>query len=70
MPHLRKKGIKIMENASRIFFLSESYKKYVFDNYIPKEKKNIIKKCVVIPNGIDNFWLDNIYNNQESLLEN
>lgn len=66
MPHLRKKGIKIMENASRIFFLSESYKKYVFDNYIPKKKKNIIKKCVVIPNGIDNFWLDNIYNNQES----
>lgn len=60
MVHLRRRGIKIMHDASAIIFLSEAYKKKVIKKYIPaKFKDEIIKKCYVIPNGIDNFWFDN-----------
>lgn len=62
MFYLRKRGIKIMRNASAVFFLSEKYKKQVFDKYIPlKYKKEIEDKTYIIPNGIDDFWLNNAY---------
>ena len=60
MPHLRNRGIKTMLNASAVFFLSEAYRKQVFDNYIPlKYHKAIMDKTYIIPNGIDDFWLNN-----------
>ena len=62
MPHLRSRGVKIMKNASKVFFLSETYRKFVLDTYVSKEDYDAIyKKSMVIPNGIDDFWLDNIY---------
>ena len=60
MPHLRKRGINIMLNAQKVFFLSEAYKNQVFDKYVPnKYKEEIKKKTEVIPNGIDKFWFQN-----------
>ena len=60
MPHLRKRGIKTMLKASAVFFLSEAYRKQVFDKYVPeKYREEINKKTYIIPNGIDDFWLDN-----------
>ncbi len=60
MPHLRKRGIQIMRDASAVFFLSEAYRKQVFEKYIPKEQwKEIKKKTYIIPNGIDEFWFKN-----------
>lgn len=57
MPHLRKKGIEILENASAVIFLSPAYKKQLLDSYIPPEKRNLIlKKCYIVPNGIDKRW--------------
>lgn len=62
MIQLRRRGVRIMEEASAIFFLSESYKKQVFDKYIPKKYKlKLSKKSYVIPNGVDNFWFENLY---------
>lgn len=61
-PYLISRGVKIMKNASAVFFLSESYKQLVFDKFIPKnDKDQIEKKTYIIPNGIDDFWFDNIY---------
>lgn len=61
-PYLIPLGIKIMENAQRVFFLSESHKQEMVDNYIPKQKKQLIEnKIEVIPNGIDDYWFDNLY---------
>lgn len=61
MPHLRSRGIKIMLDAKAIFFLSESYKKQVFEKYVPKKYREMLsKKVYIIPNGIDDFWLKNI----------
>lgn len=59
---LRGRGVRILEDARYVFFLSESYKKEVICNYVPKEKQESVnKKSLVIPNGIDDFWLDRVY---------
>lgn len=60
MPHLRKIGVKILKEANKIIFLSEAYKYETIEKYVPKKmKEGILSKSDVIPNGIDNFWLEN-----------
>ncbi|CAM4523674.1 glycosyltransferase involved in cell wall biosynthesis [Paenibacillus endophyticus] len=57
--HLRKYALKIMRNAKKVIFISPSYQKYVLDKYVPNiAKKEIIFKTKVIPNGVDEFWLN------------
>lgn len=60
MVHLRAHGVKILKNAKAVFFLSPAYRDYVIEKFIPdSEKQDIINKSYVIPNGIDDFWLQN-----------
>ena len=60
MPHLRNRGVQNMRDAQAVFFLSEAYKKQVFDEYVPqKYHEEISRKTYIIPNGIDDFWLGN-----------
>ena len=60
MPHLRGRGVEILTNAKAVFFLSEAYKKQVLCKYIPTTlRREVEAKSYVIPNGIDDFWLDN-----------
>ena len=60
MIHLRGRGIEIMRDAKAIFFLSEAYKKQVFEKYVPKKFYNELwEKSYIVPNGIDDFWFDN-----------
>lgn len=63
MIHLRKLGVSIMRGANKIVFISPAYKETVICKYIPKEfQKEIESKSIVIPNGIDDFFLSNLYN--------
>ncbi|MCM2604246.1 glycosyltransferase family 4 protein [Rossellomorea marisflavi] len=58
VPLSKSKGNVILENATKIVFISEAYKKEVIDSFI--EKKELIEnKAVVIPFGIDDFWRNN-----------
>lgn len=58
MIHLRKMGINIMREAKKVIFISYNLKETVLSKYIPdKYKKEIEEKSIVIPNGIDSFWL-------------
>lgn len=67
MPHLRNRGVEILKNARAVFFLSQKYKERTFSKYIPKElHKEIENKTYIQPNGIDPYWLDNIYNKAET----
>jgi glycosyltransferase involved in cell wall biosynthesis len=54
---------KITREAYAIMFLSEAYKiqflKKVYGKSV-EEQKTIRDKCYVIPNGLEEFWLDNI----------
>lgn len=57
---LRDRGITIMRGAQAIFFLSESYRKQVFEQYVPqKYREDLFRKTHIVPNGIDDFWLNN-----------
>ena len=58
MIHMRKVGMNIMLNTSKIIFISSSYRDEVINKYIPvKKRKSILEKSVIIPFGIDEFWL-------------
>lgn len=58
--HLRKLGIEILRHANKVIFLSTKYKEFTIKTYIPKAlRKEISDKSVIIPNGIDAFWLNN-----------
>lgn len=65
MRHLHKRGVKILEDASAIFFLSKVYKNLVFKKYVSDNIRNKLEqKTFIIPNGIDDYWIDNC--NKES----
>jgi Glycosyltransferase len=60
MFHLRGVGRAIMNNAQHIIFLSPSYRDFVIDKLVAKKnRQKILDKSVVIPNGIDKYFLDN-----------
>lgn len=60
MIFLRRLGVEILKSADKIVMLSTTYKNKLISKYIPdKLKKSIIKKIDIIPNGIDDFWLNN-----------
>lgn len=60
MPHLRHIGVKVMLSASAVIFLSPAYQNQVIKQYVPPRLRDIIrKKSYVIPNGIDDFYLNN-----------
>lgn len=60
MVHLRKRGLRTLLSSQSVFFLSSVYKKKVINSYIPNRYQNEIEsKSLIIPNGIDNYWLDN-----------
>lgn len=64
----RKIGLEIMLNASFIVCLSSSYKASVIEKYIPDKYREIIEnKTVVIPNGIDEYYLQNMRNEQHDV---
>lgn len=69
--HLRKTGIKTMLNAEKIFFLSKPYLEQMLC-YVPNELKEIIReKSLIIPNGIDDFWINNkqVYEKKNNIME-
>ncbi|RIU94752.1 glycosyltransferase family 4 protein [Oceanobacillus picturae] len=64
--HVRNYGVQILKNAKKIVFISPAYKDYVIGKYIPEHLREMISnKSYVIPNGIDNFWLENIFSDKK-----
>lgn len=54
-------GYKILLNASAIYLISEANKKQLAE-LLPRRVKNMIwNKVSFLPNGIDDYWLTNIY---------
>ena len=58
--HTRKFGIKILENSEKVIFLSPKYLEYTINTYVPIHLRPLIRsKSLIIPNGIDDYWLTN-----------
>lgn len=58
---LRKYALKILEDARKIVFCSETVKKNVFDKYLPATMHNAVEqKTVIIPFGIENTFFDDM----------
>lgn len=64
MVHLRGLGNRILLNATKVTFLSQSYKDKCIEKYVSDEHKELIReKSIVIPNGIDKYWFENMNTN-------
>lgn len=66
--HLRENGFSVLENASKIIFLSKAYY-FRFKNIVCLKYQHLLDKCEIIPNGVDDFWLNNLYSKQYNLSE-
>lgn len=57
---LRNLGRKIINNASQVIFLSNAYRDMLINQYVKVNKRQeVLNKSIVIPSGINDFWLDN-----------
>ena len=69
MVYLRSRGIEILKRASAVFFLSPVYKDAVINNYVPELlREEIQKKSLIVPNGIDDFWHNNTFERDASVI--
>lgn len=58
-PDLNSKCLKIIKRASKLIFISDTLKhQFLSNSFIKKHIKDIEHKCVVVYNGIDDFWLN------------
>ena len=61
-PHLYMHGMRILLKADAVVFTSPIFKQQVIDRYVPVYfQQRIKKKSKVVPNGVDKFWLQNVY---------
>lgn len=59
--HIKPLAKKILLNASKIIFVSKVLEKKFFSLKFIQEDINYIKnKSIIIPNGIDSFWFENL----------
>lgn len=61
LPHTWATGIRVLLSAGRIVFISQALKeKFCRHPFIRLFRSLLEKKFVIQPNGIDDYWLDNI----------
>ncbi|VYU31322.1 glycosyltransferase [Clostridium tertium] len=66
--HLRKLGVDILKGAEKIIFISPSYLENTIENYVNNtDKDEIRRKSIVIPNGLNNYWVNNKIRNPKKL---
>lgn len=58
-PDLISLGRKILDNASKVIFISKSNYENFFNHKLLRKNQYIKEKSEIINNGIDNFWLEN-----------
>lgn len=68
---LRSQGLKILQDAKAVFFLSKAYRDYLMHNYVPYSMhEDLLLKTQIIPNGIDEFWFNNLFFNRNYIETN
>ncbi|MCD8827191.1 glycosyltransferase [Staphylococcus gallinarum] len=69
--HLKPTAKKIINNAKKLIFLSESYKEKTLQTIFKQgeERNKNLEKSIVIPNGINDFWINNINNKNKQITD-
>lgn len=68
MVHLWAKGREILREAERIIFISPTLRDALFESFpFRRMKDELIGKSVIIPNGIDDVWLQHIRTDRSEL---
>lgn len=66
--NLRKLGIEILKNAEKIIFISPAYLEHTINKYVPENYRDEIRnKSLVIPNGLNEYWIKNKVNKSKDL---
>lgn len=66
--HKRNFGVDILLNSKKIIFITPKYLDHLLNNYVKKKfHKIILSKTEIIPNGLNQFWLDNISEERKKL---
>lgn len=61
-PYLKARAWKIIKNAKAVFFLSRPYRDQLMRLCVPKQdRQDILRKCCIVPNGIDDYWHEHRY---------
>jgi len=62
-PDLIPLGVRIIKHAEKVVFISDSIREGMERNFFFSKfnKSDLLKGSITINNGIDDFWLDNIY---------
>lgn len=61
-PHTWHLGLNVLRNAKKIVFISKAPKEKFCRHFLIKRLLPEIRdKIVIQPNGVDNYWLDNLY---------
>ncbi|MDH0659108.1 glycosyltransferase family 4 protein [Empedobacter sp. GD03865] len=69
--HERNFGKRILKNAQKIITISEVYKKRVLESdKLTSLKSSLLDKVMVIPNGVDSFWIENNTSNKNNTISN
>ena len=64
--HLRKHALEIIKEAEKIVFISHSYKNMFLEILRKNNLMELSSKVMVIPNGINDFWYDNLFLNRKN----
>src|SRR5690606_19455335 len=62
-PDLIPLGLKILKKAKKVIFISDSIKEGMERNFLFSKlnKDNLLEASITVCNGIDDFWLDNLF---------
>lgn len=65
---LRHTGFEILREAEKIIFIAPHLLERLLDYTNDKNLQSVIrKKSYIIPNGIDEYWFNNMYNDQRNI---
>lgn len=66
-PYLKSRARTILRESSKIVFLSESYRDALVKKLFKNKDYPYDDKTIIIPNGVDDYWMDNIYNKRRKI---
>lgn len=61
LPHLKNKGLEILQHATKIVLITARYQERLLElEQVKKLGNSIESKTVVITNGLNSYWLENV----------